>query len=117
MPLKPYHGCSYPNCPALIRDGSYCPDHKRQRQKQYDTQRGSSAARGYGAAWQKIRAAILRAEPLCRRCRTDNITRAAAHVHHINGNQHDNRADNLEPLCEQHHTQHTGREQGWGRKR
>ncbi len=117
MPIKCYRPCSYPGCPALIREGSYCPDHKRQRQKQYDSQRASSTDRGYGAAWRKIRAVTLRAEPLCRRCRAENITRAAAHVHHINGNQHDNRADNLEPLCSQHHNQHTGREQGWGRKR
>jgi 5-methylcytosine-specific restriction endonuclease McrA len=32
------------------------------------------------------------------------------HVHHINGNNHDNRPENLIPLCPEHHRKaHTGK--------
>jgi hypothetical protein len=61
--------CSTPGCPSLT-DGGPCDEHRRQR----DKARGSSTARGYGAAHQAERAAwdtIIEsgAQVYCRRCR------------------------------------------------
>jgi 5-methylcytosine-specific restriction endonuclease McrA len=43
----------------------------------------SSAARGYGADWRKLRAIILTREPLCRACAERGLTVPATDVDHI----------------------------------
>ena len=116
MPIKPLRPCNQMGCPELIRDGRYCDKHKRETAKQIDDRRGSAASRGYGSTWRKIREMMLRDEPLCRRCYQENVIKAADTVHHINGDQRDNRRVNLEPLCKRHHDEHTAREQAFGRK-
>ena len=75
--------CSAPNCPALVESG-YCPAHAGRaliREKQYDTQRGSSAKRGYDAAWKKFRAWFL-AQPehvICEDC----SRKPSIEAHHV----------------------------------
>lgn len=62
--------CPRPSCPRIITDGSrYCPAHARE----YEAKRGSTSARGYGSAHQRLRAAwqarIDRGEVVhCARC-------------------------------------------------
>lgn len=62
--------CPRPSCPRIITDGSrYCPDHARE----YEAKRGSTTARGYGSAHQRLRAAwvarMARGEVVhCARC-------------------------------------------------
>ena len=67
------------------------------------------------ARWQKLRAATLRAEPLCRGCRARGRIMAAVEVDHIvpvaMGGAKWDRA-NLQPLCEPCHKEKTGRDQG-----
>ena len=116
LPVKALRPCNYFGCAELIRDGRYCDNHKKEKQRQQDDRRGSAAARGYGSTWQKVRLAVLREEPLCRRCYQETVIKAAEVVHHINGNQYDNSRSNLEPLCKRHHDEHTAREQAFGRK-
>ncbi len=53
-----------------------------QARRQYDTQRGSSTKRGYGRDWQKVRAAVLADEPLCRVCMARGRVTEANEVHH-----------------------------------
>lgn len=63
LPRKPARPCNYPNCSRLTHS-SYCSLHaKTQRPK--DT-RSSSAARGYGNRWRKIRERVLAAHGIPR---------------------------------------------------
>jgi len=64
MPYMPKSPCTYPGCGALT-GAARCDKHKRVEARQYDQQRGSAHARGYGARWQKASKAYLRAHPLC----------------------------------------------------
>jgi 5-methylcytosine-specific restriction protein A len=98
------------------------PTHRRSKQPQPSRsryERGSSAARGYGAAWQRIRESVLLNEPLCRECCLHGITTAATEVDHIRAKAAggtDDR-DNLQPLCKTCHSRKTAREDGgYGRK-
>lgn len=72
-----------------------------------DERRGSAAERGYGAAWQRLRLAVLKAEPLCRRCRERGVVRAATLVHHMDriaeGNPALARVERLVPMCDECH--------------
>src|SRR5262245_53454982 len=83
-------------------------------------QRASPGARGYGADWQTLRAAHLRAEPYCRSCADDGITTLAAMVDHIESiaKAPDRRLDptNLQSLCWPCHRAKTNRyDGGFGR--
>lgn len=76
--------------------------------------RPSSTQRGYDAHWQKVRLAILAAEPLCRMCAEEGRVTPARDVDHIvpmsEGGAKDDPA-NLRPLCVAHH-QRCGRRGG-----
>lgn len=64
------------------------------------------------AAWRAIRSAVLAAEPLCRMCTARGITRAAQHVDHVDGDDGNNDATNLQPLCAPCHSRKTATEDG-----
>jgi len=71
--------------------------------------RGNTTDRGYGSQWQKARAVMLNAEPLCRRCASFDLVTAACHVDHIipialGG---DNSYENMQPLCFNCHARKT----------
>lgn len=68
--------------------------------------------RGYGQDWQRLRAAVLRDEPLCRMCGEMGHVTAATEVDHIRpfqGLADPLRLDrtNLRPLCTPCHRQVT----------
>jgi 5-methylcytosine-specific restriction endonuclease McrA len=72
-------------------------------------------ARGYGADWQRLRAAVLAAEPLCRMCQAVGRTTAATEVDHIepfDGVADPRRLDraNCRPLCTPCHRSRTARQ-------
>jgi len=80
-------------------------------------------ARGYGADWQRVRRAVLDAEPLCRMCQAVGRVTAATEVDHIagfDGLDDPRRLDvsNLRPLCTPCHRSRTARQQtgvtDWG---
>lgn len=112
MPQRPLHPCAVPGCPATLRVGSRCPEHRAQRHRAIDERRGSSSARGYGATWQRVRRAVLAREPLCRFHDERGETVAATDVDHIDGNSRNNHPENLRPLCHACHSARTMRDQG-----
>lgn len=65
-----------------------------------------------GAAWQKLRAAVLADEPLCRMCAARGITEPATDVDHADGNPGNNDRSNLCPLCHSCHSIKTARDHG-----
>lgn len=94
------------------------PSAAKKPQAHHDT-RVSSTDRGYGYAWQQLRARHLEAEPLCRACLVHGVTTAALHVDHIvpraRGGSDD--PDNLQSLCAPCHSKKTASEDGgYGRK-
>lgn len=122
MPVSAPKVCAHPGCGRLSH-AMRCDLHSKQREAEQqairvetDKRRGSPTARGYGAAWQGVRVAVLMGEPLCRLCTADGHTTAAAVVDHIDGNSRNNDTDNLRPLCKRCHDRRTGRDQAWGRK-
>ena len=75
----------------------------------------STTERGYGADWRKVRALVLRAEPMCRMCRAEGRYTPATEVDHIQrffGREDPLRLDlgNLRPLCVPHHRARTARQ-------
>jgi len=61
--------CGHPGCGVLVRDGTNrCPKHPKANSFA-DKARGNRHQRGYGTAWDKLRAqAIARDEGLCQPC-------------------------------------------------
>lgn len=94
MPTKP--PCHRPALPA-IPDG-----------------RGSSAARGYGRRWRKLRESVLRRRPLCEDCLARGLTVAAEDLDHVVARAKGGTDDeaNLRPLCHACHSAKTVREDG-----
>lgn len=101
MPSRAPHPCAKPGCPNLTNE-RYCTEHAHLN-GQADRERGSSSARGYNAAWQRIRLAALTRDPVCPLCRMENVIRPSSPVHHVNGNPKDNRRENLIAMCKEHH--------------
>lgn len=85
----------------------------RTRRKGWaETQRGTRKQRGYGWAWEQLRAAVLKREPLCRICRADGVAVIAVTVDHIKPKHQGGTDDegNLQPLCKPCHAAKTARE-------
>ncbi len=93
--------CSVQGCPGIVREQvcSTCGPIKRPEDR-----RGSSAERGYGGAWQRLRARYLLRHPLCERCKAKGLTVPAIEVHHVRYEGEGKRRtlvsmDDLESLC------------------
>ena len=117
MPFKPKKPCESLGCPELIQIGErYCSKHKKQEQRQYDKQRGSSTQRGYGARWRQYRLHYLMAHPLC--INFDECRNVSTVVDHIvpmkrGGSFWDPR--NHQAMCKSCHDRKTVKEDGrWG---
>jgi len=85
---------------------------KPKRRNWSATTRGTRTQRGYGWAWEQLRARILKAEPLCRACRAEGRSVVATTVDHIKPKHKGGTDDegNLQPLCEPCHKAKTARE-------
>ena len=106
MPRKPKQPCRYPGCPRLT-DERYCEAHRKMASLQYERYgRDAVAKRRYGSAWQKIRARVLAAHPLCEQCRKEGRLTVATEVHHILplGHGGTNDEENLMALCKPCHS-------------
>lgn len=106
MPIRPPHPCAKPGCPNLVSEGQYCTEHAHLA-GQRDRERGNSTERGYGGAWPRIRRMALARDPICPLCLLEGRTHISEHVHHLNHDSHDNRAENLLAMCEAHHDSET----------
>jgi len=107
--------CRHPRCPNVATSGGYCADHQSERRRPSDEHRGSARQRGYTRAWERLRAYVLRTEPLCRPCQVKGIVRPATLVHHLDpiseGNPNLPPLDRLVPMCEECHARvHSRRE-------
>jgi 5-methylcytosine-specific restriction protein A len=90
MPLSPLRICTYPGCRTLVRDAARCPAHAKVRTQPGQPQK--QAAPFYSSsAWRKLRAAKLRADPLCQ-CedctRTGRVLAADTVDHRLERSEH-----------------------------
>lgn len=106
MSRRSPRACQSPECGGLSFDKSpRCApctrEHERHERKAL-TERlrklPNSAARGYGHAWRKLRAAHLRAFPACVHCGG-----VADRVDHVDNDQTNNDEANLASCCAQCH--------------
>lgn len=78
--------------------------------------RPTAAQRGYGARWQRVRAAYLRRNPLCVLCQRVGQVRTATVVDHITPHKGDQALmwdpANFQALCKDHHDLKTASEDG-----
>ena len=83
MPQAAPKPCSH--CGVLVRDGSSrCDQHKVRLGSYADDRRGSRHARGYGAAWDKLRELVLRRDcGICQPCASEGVIHQGTHVDHI----------------------------------
>lgn len=119
MPRRAGHPCRYPGCPAIVHDVPYCEQHARERQVEYDAQRGSAASRGYGYRWRQLRMMVLAAQPLCADpYHIHPLPVLATDVDHVvpldaGGTDE---LDNLQALCHSCHSRKTSKADGrWGK--
>ena len=121
MPKRAPHPCSVRGCPDLVHDGGrYCLQHAPLVWREHDRGRPSSAVRGYGYRWRKLRRMVLARDPLCADPFGEhgNIKVPATEVDHIVPLSQGGGAspDNLQALCKSCHSRKTAAEDGgWGR--
>jgi 5-methylcytosine-specific restriction protein A len=113
MPKRP---CAQPGCAELVAKG-YCTAHAKAVQL-YDERRGSAAARGYDAAWNRVKNEVLERDSyLCQPCKRRGRMMRATEVDHIaeladGGARLDK--SNLEATCHPDHVKKTWRAR-WAR--
>lgn len=118
MPVAPLKPCAWPGCGALTA-ARHCERHARE----YDRRRGSSTARGYDRAWQRVRALKLQLDPLCEcdECRAAGRILPATVVDHVRSIEEAPhlRLDfaNLRSMAKECHDARTARDQGIARGR
>ena len=64
------------------------------------------------AAWQKLRASVLRESPLCEYCLSRSLVTQATDVDHIDGHPGNNGRSNLQALCHSCHSLKTAADHG-----
>ena len=113
MPTRPGKTCLTPGCPNVVRDprASRCRVHDLAYKAEHERARKSSAARGYGGKWAKLRRKFLEVFPTCILC-----SARATDVDHIIAKRDGGSDDwgNLRSLCHSCHSRRTGREQSTG---
>lgn len=119
MPSRPPNPCTEPGCSALLhpsrsnRSGR-CERHRRAADRRV---KAGQPHRAYGTPrWRRIRAQVLREEPVCRDCDAPSVE-----VDHISprrleleAGRDPDRRENLQGLCRRHHSAKTAREIGFG---
>lgn len=119
MPQRPAKPCRQPGCPELVHGPSaYCRSHQQDTQRVYDQQRGSSAQRGYGARWRRLRRMKLANDPLCAdpfNVHADQVV-IATEVDHITPKVQGGQdvMENLQSLCKSCHSRKTRLENAQG---
>ena len=124
--------CHYPGCRRPVPRGErYCDLHKEAGEKRDEAARqsarrvrekrrfeavGSSADRGYGYRWQKLRNRYIAQHPYCVECLKHGKITLATDVDHIRPHRGDPRLlydeKNLQSLCHSCHARKTASEDG-----
>lgn len=90
MSVTPKKPCR--KCKRVLTRETYCPACelklkalKKEKSQRYDTNRGTTTERGYGADWVKVRSIKLSQNPLCEcnRCKEMGRILVADTVHHV----------------------------------
>lgn len=111
--------CRATRCPNLVKskaEQGFCDDHASQRGAWVRERRaGSTTSRGYGAAWQRLRASILKRDHYicqCSVCSGLGRVREATEVDHIVGKASGGTDDpgNLQAINHDCHKEKTARE-------
>jgi 5-methylcytosine-specific restriction enzyme A len=113
MPTKLLGPCKTRTCPnTRTKTNPYCEKCSADGNST-DQYRGTSAARGYGHNWRKLRIMVLRREPLCADCFGIGCVSVSRHADHIvpkrQGGQ--DTLENLQGLCDSCHSRKTLLEQ------
>jgi len=106
--------CCWPGCHRIIEYGNrHCPEHAeryRTRRRGLPSTKPTDPFLG-SVAWQKLRRAKLRANPLCECCEAAGRTTPAMQVHHKQARQDAPDLaldwDNLESVCTRCHRAYT----------
>lgn len=83
----------------------------RKTLKQRQEETGRTLALN-GAAWRKLRAAVLSEQPMCEHCEARSILTPALEVDHIDNDPTNNNRDNLASLCRPCHSRKTQADMG-----
>lgn len=123
MPVAAPKPCSQAGCGVLVRDGTNrCPKHPKVNSFA-DQRRGNRHERGYGSAWDKLRALVLARDcGLCQVCSAAGRVSLANAVDHIKPKAEGGTDDesNLQAICKPCHLIKTADEakrgihRGWG---
>ena len=113
MPSKPLRPCKTVGCPELTHDG-YCINHKRIRQKSYDSNRPSWHSMYASKRWKDARIIYLSDNPFCIECsKLDRLIPATVVDHIVD---HKGNYDlfwdttNWQGLCYRHHNSKTAKQ-------
>ena len=91
----------------------YCEEHRSLASwGKWQRDKGTPEQRGYGKAWRKLRAVVLKRDSyLCQECLRDDIIKTGNHVDHIlsKANGGDDSLTNLQTLCVHCHKAKTAR--------
>jgi 5-methylcytosine-specific restriction protein A len=110
MPWAAPTVCRHVGCRTLVSSPGMCKLHKSQANREYNRQRAGLNVQTdkwyHTARWQKLRASILAAEPLCRMCVAEDRVTMAELVDHIKPVKFEGEfwdRGNLQPLCTKCH--------------
>jgi len=121
MPYIQPRRCNYPSCKEKITGkASYCPEHSKLINQQYEKTRETATKRGYNARWHKTSKAFLEENPVCV-IRGPGCTYIATETDHIEPHKGNKEKfwdkSNFQPVCKRCHSRKTAEEDGrWGRK-
>jgi 5-methylcytosine-specific restriction protein A len=116
MPNKPKKPCSKIGCRELTIE-RYCQEHKQEKWKGYDKERGSAYERGYTSRWNKYSKMFRRKNPLCVMCLEKGVLTPSEHTDHIIAVSGADdplfwQEDNHQALCAPCHSKKTVEEDG-----
>ena len=112
MPRRAARPCRTRTCPGLAGPGGYCATCQKERYRLQNARRPSSAARGYGHRWRRLRRMYLRANPYCVACKRQGRIELATEMDHIipKAQGGGDMEDNLQAMCKSCHSRKTARE-------